>query len=166
MILSTTLLIVIVTVIVNGGSTMSVLSWLGVPTGVLEDPGEHDPIVNSPLHGYHTVEDGAENTERPAPARRQQSKPEKSWLAQQWAGIDTKIFKPLLTHASPTLLETLPNRCIGLARVFTSREQLEKHPMMRKVEESSSGELESGTFGNGSTNPQQTEEVPAGQNHY
>ena len=31
--------------------------------------GEHDPIVNSPLHGYHTVEDGAENTERPAPAR-------------------------------------------------------------------------------------------------
>ena len=80
--------------------------------------------------------------------RRQQSKPEKSWLAQQWAGVDTKwvspqnpprtqwyvwksrIFKPLLTHASPTLLETLPNRCIGLARVFTSREQLEKHPMM------------------------------------
>ena len=39
MILSTTLLIVIITVIVNGGSTMSVLSWLGVPTGVLEDPG-------------------------------------------------------------------------------------------------------------------------------
>ena len=45
-----------------------------------------------------------------------------------------RIFKPLLTHASPTLLETLPNRCIGLARVFTSREQLEKHPMMVSIQ--------------------------------
>ena len=88
MILSTTLLIVIITVIVNGGSTMSILNWLGVPTGVLEDPGtqdsremsvlhftlifpsgENEPIVNSPLHGYHTVEEGSENSERPAPAR-------------------------------------------------------------------------------------------------
>ena len=86
MILSTTLLIVIITVIVNGGSTMSILNWLGVPTGVLEDPGtreklpslhftlifpsgENEPIVNSPLHGYHTVEEGSENSKRPAPAR-------------------------------------------------------------------------------------------------
>jgi len=165
MILSTTLLIVIITVIVNGGSTMSILNWLGVPTGVLEDPGENEPIVNSPLHGYHTVEEGSENSERPAPARRQQSKPEKSWLAQQWAGVDTKIFKPLLTHASPTLLETLPNRCIGLARVFTSREQLEKHPMMRKIEEDSSGDLESGTFGSGGGGAGSNQEASS-QNHY
>merc|ERR1712013_665360 len=57
-ILSTTLLIVILTVIVNGGSTMAVLDWLGVPTGVLEDQTESDPIVNSPLHGgYQSVEE-------------------------------------------------------------------------------------------------------------
>ena len=31
--------------------------------------GENEPIVNSPLHGYHTVEEGSENSERPAPAR-------------------------------------------------------------------------------------------------
>lgn len=146
MILSTTLLIVIITVIVNGGSTMSVLGWLGVPTGVLEDPGENEPIVNSPLHGYQSVEEGGA---RPGQPRRQQSKPEKSWLAQQWAGVDTRLFKPLLTHANPTLMETLPNRCLPLGRVFTSKEQLEKHPLMQaKVGESSGEDLESGAFSN------------------
>jgi len=154
MILSTTLLIVIITVIVNGGSTMSVLAWLGVPTGVLEDPGENDPIVNSPMHGYHTVEEGSNGgaaTPHRHSLRTQQSKPEKSWLAQQWAGIDTKLFKPLLTHANPTLMETLPNQCLPMGRVFTSKEQLEKHPLMqgKNPEESSSAEdLESGAFGN------------------
>jgi len=70
-----------------------------------------------------------------------------------------------LTHASPTLLETLPNRCIGLARVFTSREQLEKHPMMRKIEEDSSGDLESGTFGSGGGGAGSNQEASS-QNHY
>merc|ERR1719232_353930 len=41
MILSTTLLIVII----NGGCANSVLKWLGIPTGVLEDQAEGDPIV-------------------------------------------------------------------------------------------------------------------------
>lgn len=145
MILSATLLIVIVTVIINGGSTMSVLGWLGVPTGVLEDPGEHDPIVNSPLHGYHTVDESSGTPSRPN-LRTQQSKPEKSWLAQQWAGIDAKFFKPLLTHASPSLMETMPNRCLPLGRVFTSREQREKHPLMQKSAEPSTDDLESGAF--------------------
>ena len=65
MILSTAILIVIITVIVNGGSTMTVLTWLGVPMGVLEDPGEQDPIVNSPLHGYQTVEEEGTTSTRP-----------------------------------------------------------------------------------------------------
>jgi len=155
MILSTTLLIVIVTVIVNGGSILSVLTWLGVPTGVLEDPGEQDPIVNSPIHSYHTVDEG-HNTSISSTHRTQQSKPEKSWLAQQWAGIDTKLFKPLLTHANPTLMETLPNRCLPIGRVFTSKEQLEKHPLMQRNSEESSSldDLESGTFSNSRQPPQ------------
>ena len=72
-------------------------------------------------------------------------KPEKSWLAKQWAGVDNRsvcsylksvycilayyimcshlcrYFKPLLTHSYPTLMDTLPNRCLSLGRVFTSR---------------------------------------------
>lgn len=165
MILSTTLLIIIVTIIVNGGSTMSVLTWLGVPTGVLEDPGENDPIVNSPLHGYQTVEEGGVTSpsSRPQPPRRQQSRPEKSWLAMQWAGIDTKLFKPLLTHAHPTLMETTHNRCLPLARLFTSKQQWEKHPLLQPKgeEEGSSPDLESGAFSTG-----QEEGQANGQGHY
>ena len=74
-------------------------------------------------------------------------KPEKSWLAKQWAGVDNRsvcsllnlltayfticilltlcrYFKPLLTHSYPTLMDTLPNRCLSLGRVFTSRSVL------------------------------------------
>merc|ERR1719427_427139 len=142
MILSTTLLIVILTVIVNGGSTMTVLNWLGIPTGILEDQAESDPIVNSPLHGgYQSVEEGQAgggengslNSSSSSPS--QQQKPEKSWLALQWAGLDKKIFKPLLTHSNPTLMETLPSKCMSIGRIFTSREQLMKHPMMQDKDE-------------------------------
>lgn len=133
MILSTTLLIVIITVIVNGGSTITVLQWLGIPTGVLEDPGETDPIVNSPLHsGYHTVEEGGEEEGNSTSRQTSVNRPEKSWLAKQWAGVDNKFFKPLLTHSNPTLVDTLPNRCLPIGKMFTSREQMMNHPMMQQ----------------------------------
>jgi len=135
-ILSTTLLIVIVTVIVNGGSTNAVLNWLGVPTGVLEDQAEADPIVNSPLHaGYQSVEEGQGGG---SSGNHVVNRPEKSWLALQWASVDSKLFKPLLTHSNPTLMDTLPTRCLSISRIFTSREQLMKHPMMQNKEGSSS----------------------------
>ena len=100
---------------------------------------------------------------RPQPPRRQQSRPEKSWLAMQWAGIDTKLFKPLLTHAHPTLMETTHNRCLPLARLFTSKQQWEKHPLLQPKgeEEGSSPDLESGAFSTG-----QEEGQANGQGHY
>ena len=64
-------------------------------------------------------------------------KPEKSWIAKQWAGLDERFFKPLLTHSYPTLLDTLPNRCMWFARLFTSKEQVMKHPMMEIKERGS-----------------------------
>ena len=64
-------------------------------------------------------------------------KPEKSWVAKQWAGLDERFFKPLLTHSYPTLLDTLPNRCMWFARLFTSKEQVMKHPMMEIKERGS-----------------------------
>ena len=56
--------------------------------------------------------------------------PEKSWLARLWTGMDDKFTKPLLTHSNPTLMETMPGCCLGLARILTSSEQLSKHPAM------------------------------------
>lgn len=48
----------------------------------------------------------------------------KALLARWWAGLDTKYMKPFLTHARPTLLETLPVCCNPLARLLTTTEQL------------------------------------------
>jgi len=48
----------------------------------------------------------------------------KAFLARWWADLDTKYMKPFLTHARPTLLETLPVCCIPLARLLTTTEQL------------------------------------------
>ena len=66
MILSTTLLIVVITVIVCGGSTMSLLTWLGIPLGTNDE--ESNPIdymssnPSSPQHNYNTVRDDTSST--------------------------------------------------------------------------------------------------------
>ena len=44
------------------------------------------------------------------------NKPDKSWVARQWGGFDTQYLKPLLTHSSPTLMDTLPNRSGRISR--------------------------------------------------
>ncbi len=67
--------------------------------------------------------------------------PGKSWLARIWSGFDTKYMKPLLTHSNPTLMETLPECCLPLARVFTSSEQLAKHPAMMRINREDSNTL-------------------------
>lgn len=83
------------------------------------------------------MEEGGEAEGESSLTSRQSSvnRPEKSWMARQWAGLDTKIFKPLLTHSNPTLMDTLPNRCLPIGRLFTSREQLMRHPMMQPGKE-------------------------------
>ena len=67
MIFSTTLLIVAVTVIICGGSTMNLLTWLGIPLG--NEDEESNPIdylssdPSSPQHAnYNTVRDDSSNT--------------------------------------------------------------------------------------------------------
>lgn len=127
MILTTTLLIVMVTVIVCGGSTMSLLTWLGIPLGVQDE--ENAPIT-SPTHHYNTVDH--DNPNRSPLAG---EKPGKSWMAKLWSGFDTRYMKPFLTHSNPTLMETLPSCCLPLGRWLTSDEQLARHPAMMSREE-------------------------------
>ena len=151
MILSTTLTIVIVTVVINGGFVIKVLEWLHIPTGVTEEAsGAEEQLVTSPGQSYNTLEKGqtqqngrnsnlnyfyftgAEGGTESLSSH--VNKPDKSWVAKKWGGFDTKYLKPLLTHSSPTLMDTLPNRFLSLARIFTSREQIMRHPMMRSFE--------------------------------
>ena len=60
MILSTTLTIVIVTVVINGGFVIKVLEWLNIPTGVVEEQsGAARHLVSTPgPSSYNTLEKG------------------------------------------------------------------------------------------------------------
>lgn len=45
-----------------------------------------------------------------------------------WRHLDNNYIKPLLTNSHPTLMETLPTPLKGIARFFTSDEQLMRRP--------------------------------------
>jgi hypothetical protein len=60
---------------------------------------------------------GSSNLEGPKPN-------EKAWMARIWADFDVRYMKPFLTHARPTLLDTLPVCCNPIARLLTTTEQL------------------------------------------
>ena len=49
---------------------------------------------------------------------------QKSWVAKKWSGIDNILLKPMLTHAQPTLLETMPWCNKSILKMLTSNEQL------------------------------------------
>jgi sodium/hydrogen exchanger-like protein 6/7 len=139
MILTTTLILVIVTVIFCGGSTLTMLTTLGVPLGVNDDENQR---LSSPAQGYDSVAPGPgvvavaggnSSNEPPSsnPAPHAGSVPGKSWLARIWGGFDSKYMKPLFTHATPSLMETTPSCCLPIARFLTSQEQLAAHPSFR-----------------------------------
>jgi hypothetical protein len=49
---------------------------------------------------------------------------EKALMARIWSRFDSHYMKPLLTHARPSLMETLPGCCNPLARLLTTTEQI------------------------------------------
>ncbi|KAL4721596.1 hypothetical protein ACJJTC_009540 [Scirpophaga incertulas] len=48
---------------------------------------------------------------------------EKARLARVWGAVDSRILKPLLTHARPPLTDTLPAFMTPLARLLTTTHQ-------------------------------------------
>ena len=132
--LTTTSLIVIVTVVVCGGSTSSFLQMLEIPMGV--DESEHEMLSYSGVRrsrSQQTPSDlqspgdasgegsggGGEGT-----ATTTRSPYEKAWLVRKWFNFDVRVMKPLLTNSRPTLIETLPECCLPIARLLTTTEQL------------------------------------------
>ena len=137
--------------IVGGGSTVTLLTWLGIPLGLeeeeddqhhaLEHGGEQTPLTpNSIPRRYRTSSSSVEAppsstattdaVPAPVPASHENIAGDKSLLAKYWSGFDHKYMKPLLTHSNPTLMETLPACCLPLGRMLTSTEQLMRHPAM------------------------------------
>lgn len=121
--LTTTSLIVIATVIIQGGSTMQLLTWFDIPVGV-EEEVEMLPYTRSDRDG---APEGSTPSSRTG---------EKAWLAKVWGNLDVRYLKPLLTHARPTLLETLPVCCNPIARVLTTTEQMTQESRCRSGSDS------------------------------
>jgi len=127
-ILTSTLIIVMCTVVVCGGSTLSLLTWLDIPLGVEDEEEDRAPLSGtaSPNHNYSSMSRDAAAVLPIPPAGNTPA--DKSVAAKAWSGFDTKYMKPLLTHSNPTLIETLPTWCASVARILTTTEQLAHHP--------------------------------------
>ncbi|XP_015610119.1 sodium/hydrogen exchanger 9 isoform X2 [Cephus cinctus] len=145
--LTTTSLIVILTVIFQGGGTTQFLSWFDIPVGVDEEveglsyngvrsSGGEGGFGDLDVHRertppYNSMQDGS------LPGGSGTKGNEKALLARIWGDFDTKYMKPLLTHSRPTLLETLPVCCGPLARILTTTQQMTQDDVTRHVDSDS-----------------------------
>lgn len=125
--LTTTSLIVILTVIFQGGATTQFLSWFNIPVGVDE---EIEGLSHNGMRSYNSMQDGSLPSSGIKPN-------EKALLARIWGDFDTRYMKPLLTHSRPTLLETLPVCCTPLARILTTTQQMTQDEAVRKADSDS-----------------------------
>ena len=66
--------------------------------------------TNQATRGYGAISRSRSVTLSPDPAilAKPNFNRQKSWVAKRWSGIDNTLLKPMLTHAQPTLLETMP----------------------------------------------------------
>lgn len=124
--LTATSVISIITVIVCGGFTNSILQFLEIPVGI--EDSEQEMLPFSCVKRSSSV---ATPTELQSPTEGEvfsgapvKSPYEKAWLVRKWYNFDVRFMKPLLTHSRPTLMETLPNCCLPISRLLTSTQQL------------------------------------------
>ncbi|KAI1307604.1 Sodium/hydrogen exchanger 7 [Halotydeus destructor] len=124
--LTTTVVIVIVSVIICGGTTSTLLNLLQVPTGVDDVQDEHMPL--SRVNGIPTAVTPSDlvspSSIGQAPSTGPKKVYEKAWWVRKWFNFDVRYMKPLLTNSKPTLIETLPDFCLPIARILTTTEQL------------------------------------------
>ncbi|CAG4965348.1 unnamed protein product [Colias eurytheme] len=146
--LTTTSLIVIATVVLQGGAATHALAYLRIPTGYELSQGQNDESDALP---FRDVRNLYQATEMGSPSGRMVVKwgkdesgvimpwqlnyqedsqrgsgdngSEKARLAKLWGAIDSRLLKPLLTHARPPLTETLPAFFRPLARLLTTTRQ-------------------------------------------
>ncbi|CAO1349778.1 unnamed protein product [Diamesa tonsa] len=117
--LTCTSLIVITTVIFQGGAANFLLNWLNIPVGVDE---ETEQLTYQGVRS--DVESPDNNEDQPGQSTAPPKKNEKALLARVWGNFDSKYMKPFLTNSRPTLFETLPPFCAPIARFLTTTEQL------------------------------------------
>ncbi|KAJ8735447.1 hypothetical protein PYW07_007067 [Mythimna separata] len=119
--LTTTSLIVIATVVLQGGAATHALAYLRIPTGESSGNDENDALPYRDVRSLYQATDSAgPDTPRD---HGDGATGQKARLARLWGAVDSKLLKPLLTHARPPLTETLPGFMRPLARVLTTTHQ-------------------------------------------
>lgn len=123
--LSTTSVIVILSVIAVGGSVELMLKRLRIPFGRAPAPADEGGQLEGENLQINST-DGLETAAIVAASPQQQpDRPyENASIVRCWRNLDNNFIKPLLTNSHPSLMETLPPSLRGLARLFTSDEQL------------------------------------------
>ncbi|CAH2102726.1 unnamed protein product [Euphydryas editha] len=154
--LTTTSLIVIATVVLQGGAATHALDYLRIPTGQgqndesealpfrdVRSPAEisfglrnmdsnHSPSSDRLSNGRMVVKWGKDENGviMPYQLNSYEDTPhsgdgggDKARLARLWGAVDSKLLKPLLTHARPPLTETMPAFLRPLARLLTTTRQ-------------------------------------------
>ena len=124
--LTTTSVISIVTVIACGGFTSTVLQILNIPVGVEESEHEMLPFSSMKRSGSITTPTELQSPESDGGSgvNASRSPYEKAWLVRKWYNFDVLYMKPLLTHARPTLIDTLPRCFLPLSKLLTTTQQL------------------------------------------
>ena len=112
--LSTTSLAVIITVIFNGGFASTMINYLGIKCGAARN--------RRPDEVEATITEDEPSTPAPTPG---QNPWDKAFLPRKWYNFDGNFMKPLLTNANPTLMETTPSWFRPVARILTTRKQME-----------------------------------------
>ncbi|CAD5233422.1 unnamed protein product [Bursaphelenchus xylophilus] len=133
---STTSILVIFTVLVNGGLAGWMIERLGIKHG--QNQPQTPTVPESDQDDDMNIFNGNQ--------RRSGRNPwDKAFLPRKWYNFDAVFMKPLLTNANPTLMETLPGFCEPLARCLTTEKQLRNRELKRTQEVPSSLEEESKT---------------------
>lgn len=133
--LTTTSLIVIITVICQGGASNYLLNVLKIPVGVddeTEQLNNYQNVRSEPDSGAADPEGGATT---PGGTREGN---EKAVLARVWGDFDTRYMKPLLTHSRPNLMDTMPEFLRPIARLLTTTEQMNQGDSSRRHDSSDS----------------------------
>uniref|UniRef100_A0A1I7W8I3 Na_H_Exchanger domain-containing protein n=1 Tax=Heterorhabditis bacteriophora TaxID=37862 RepID=A0A1I7W8I3_HETBA len=115
---STTAAIIMITVFFNGGMTSWMINYLGIKHG-----SERDRVCND-SSAIPAFSGEAEDQIMGTPLTPSGSNPwDKAFLPRKWYNFDANFMKPLLTHAAPSLEQTLPPFCFPFSRLFTSDRQ-------------------------------------------
>merc|ERR1712008_116655 len=113
---TTTCVITISTVIINGGMTVPVLTFLQIPVGISDD--EQEELLGG--NGSDEMENSV-GTSGGSSGNFSSNGGKKSCMARIWRGLDSNFMKPLLTSSRPSLVETLPNFLLTLCPFFNQR---------------------------------------------